>query len=111
MELYKEIRVDLKIVSLNVGPNQLKSLGARNLRHANKGFHLRRHFAGLHDATWLPWRGGGLFRHGSEGWAAHHAQVSREVGVGEPERGGGERRLGQRRRLAGKEGGGGDEAG
>ena len=48
----------LKVVFLDVGPNALKSLRARNHRLTHHVLHLGGHWARLHDATWLPSLGG-----------------------------------------------------
>lgn len=45
---------------LNVGPNELKSLGSGNFGDSDDSLHLRRNKAGLHDATWQPGAGGGF---------------------------------------------------
>lgn len=93
---------DLKIVLLNVGPDKLEGLGARNLGSADEGLHLRGDSAGLHDAAELALAGGGgLLRGGGEGGRARHAQVERPSG--------GKRNGGKRRRFGGEEGGSGGD--
>lgn len=72
---------------LNVGPNLLESLGARNLGNPHKGLHLRRDTARLHDASGSA-SSGSFVGHGGGGHRAHHEQVSRSrVRMGENERG------------------------
>lgn len=48
----------LKVVLLDVGPNALKSLRARNHRLTHHVLHLGGHWPRLHDAAWLPSLGG-----------------------------------------------------
>lgn len=67
--------MDLKIVFLNVGPNELKGLCTRNLRKPHNVLHLWRDSPGLHNASELALAGGGLLGGGGESGRAHHAQV------------------------------------
>lgn len=91
-----------------MSPDKLKGLSARNLRGTNKGFHLRRNSAGLHDASELAFASGGLLGSGGKGRDAHRAQGSRGLRVeelGTERRGGGGKRHGERSRFSRYEGG------
>ena len=95
-------RMDLKIVLLNVGPNNLKGLCTRNLRNPNKVLHLRRDSPRFHNASELSFPSGGLLGSGGESGRAYHAQVQ---GYGPRTRRCRGKTQGERRRFTGEKGG------
>lgn len=88
---------------LDVSPNQLESLSARDLRGANKSFHFRGDAAGLHDASWLALSSDRLRGGSGQGDCTDGSQMNGGKLAGLPRGGGLEER---RRRFRGKESGG-----